>query len=109
MLTIASKPGHNLELLSDNQYLVNQLDETKQEYRAKFEYLESILLEREEELRDQEEKRYYAEDIQIQTDLVGRDIDAMQYAVASIPKRKHTQKSPRMTMSGIMRSGTTVV
>jgi hypothetical protein len=77
MSTIVSKPGHNLELISHNQNLSNHFEETKQEYRAKFEYLESILLEREEELRDGEEKRYYAEDVQVQTELHGRDIDAL--------------------------------
>ncbi len=65
MCTINSKPGHYLEVLTEKFALEQRLEDTKLEFRAKFEYLEAILLEREEELRENEEKRYYAEDVNI--------------------------------------------
>ncbi len=72
--------------------------------------METLLIEKEDELRVEEEKKYYAEDVQIQTDMVGRDIMALQYAAAAAnhTKPKNLKKSPRMTVSGVIRSGTTV-
>ena len=39
------------------------MDETTQDFRTKIEYMETLLIEKEEELRVEEEKKYYAEEV----------------------------------------------
>jgi hypothetical protein len=41
------------------------MDEMGHDFRTKIEYMETILIEKEDELRVEEEKKYYAEDVQI--------------------------------------------
>ena len=41
------------------------MDEMAQDFRTKIEYMETLLIEKEDELRVEEEKKYYAEEVQI--------------------------------------------
>jgi hypothetical protein len=41
------------------------MDEMAQDFRTKIGYMETLLIEKEDELRVEEEKKYYAEEVQI--------------------------------------------
>lgn len=83
MSSIKAKTCHEMNAMYEHEILAGAYEHFKADTAAKFHYMESLLIEKEEELRLEEEKRYTAEDCAIQTDLQAKEILAMQAALAN--------------------------
>ena len=66
-----------LNVQLENELMALNFEGYKADTQAKFSYIESLLLEKESELREYEERRFMAEEVQVQTEIQGKDIILM--------------------------------
>jgi hypothetical protein len=77
MASIASEPVYCLNLRYDHMMYREAVEKVEHDNNIRFNYLESLLIEKCTELREYDLKRAYAEDKDIQTDINLKDIQAL--------------------------------